>query len=154
MTGEVLLALRLLVGVSLFAFLGWVLWLLWTDLRIQSELLASRKVPPVSLLIQCADDTSQIRNYLLAEITIGRDPACECSLNDDAVSTHHARLAYHHSQWWLEDLDSKNGTKLNSEALTGPTVVISGDKIFCGHTTITIVKNPSANEKSRRMAWS
>jgi hypothetical protein len=40
MTGEVLLALRLLVGVGLFAFLGWVLWLLWTDLRIQAGLLA------------------------------------------------------------------------------------------------------------------
>jgi pSer/pThr/pTyr-binding forkhead associated (FHA) protein len=142
MTGEVLLALRLLVGVSLFAFLGWVLWLLWSDLQIQAGLLASRKVPPLSLQIQANDESPQLINYSQAEITIGRDPACECLLQDDAVSTHHARLAYHHSQWWLEDLGSRNGTKLNSELLTNPTVVISGDIIFCGHTTLTIVIKP------------
>jgi pSer/pThr/pTyr-binding forkhead associated (FHA) protein len=141
MTGEVLLALRLLVGVSLFAFLGWALWLLWSDLKIQAGLLASRKVPPLSLLTQADDESPQLTNFSQAEITIGRDPACECLLRDDAVSTHHARLAYHHSQWWVEDLGSKNGTKLNSEALTNPTVVISGDKIYCGHTTLTIVIN-------------
>jgi pSer/pThr/pTyr-binding forkhead associated (FHA) protein len=142
MTGEVLLALRLLVGVSLFAFLGWVLWLLWSDLQIQAGLLASRKVPPLSLHIQANDESPQLINYSQAEITIGRDPACECLLQDDAVSTHHARLAYHHSQWWLEDLGSRNGTKLNSELLTNPTVVISGDIIFCCHTTLTIVIKP------------
>jgi hypothetical protein len=142
MTGEVLLALRLLVGVSLFAFLGWVLWFLWTDLRIQTGLLASRKVPHLSLLIQSAENLTQLQNFSLAEIAIGRDPACECFLNDEAVSTHHARLSHHHFQWWIEDLDSKNGTRLNSEALTSPTVVISGDKVFCGHTTITIVIDP------------
>jgi hypothetical protein len=142
MTGEVLLALRLLVGVSLFAFLGWVLWFLWTDLRIQTGLLASRKVPHLSLLIQSAENLTQLQNFSLAEIAIGRDPACECFLNDEAVSTHHARLSHHHFQWWIEDLDSKNGTRLNSEALTSPTVVISGDKVLCGHTTITIVIDP------------
>ena len=141
MTGEVLLALRLLVGVSLFAFLGWVLWLLWSDLRIQAGLLSSRNVPPLSLMIQVGDESPRLVNFSQAEITIGRDPACECALQDDAVSTHHARLAYHHSQWWLEDLGSRNGTKLNSELLTNPTVVISGDKIFCGHTSLTIVIN-------------
>ncbi len=142
MTGEVLLALRLLVGVGLFAFLGWVLWLLWSDLRIQAGLLASRNVPPLSLLVQVGDESPQLINYSQAEITIGRDPACECLLQDDAVSTHHARLAYHHSQWWLEDLGSKNGTKLNLELLTNPTVVISGDKLLCGHSSLTIVINP------------
>jgi hypothetical protein len=142
MTGEVLLALRLLTGVSLFALLGWVLWLQWSDLRIQAGLLESRKVPPLSLLIQPQDESAQLVNFIQAEITIGRDPACECLLRDEAVSTHHARLAYHHSQWWLEDLGSKNGTTLNSELLANPTVVTSGDKINCGHTSLTVVINP------------
>jgi pSer/pThr/pTyr-binding forkhead associated (FHA) protein len=143
MTGEVLLALRLLLGVSLFAFLSWVLWLQWNDLRIQSGLLAARKVPPLSLIVQVADDSPQLFNFTLAEITIGRDPACECLLNDDAVSTHHSRLSYHHMQWWIEDLGSKNGTKLNQEILSMPTVVISGDKIDCGHTMLTVLINPN-----------
>jgi pSer/pThr/pTyr-binding forkhead associated (FHA) protein len=141
MTGEVLLALRLLLGVSLFAFLVFVLWLLWSDLRTQASILASRKIPPLSLLVQTEDNPPQLHNFQLAEITIGRDPACECILPDDAVSTHHARLSYHRMQWWLEDLESKNGTKLNNELLTVPTVVISGDQIHCARTTLTIVIN-------------
>jgi pSer/pThr/pTyr-binding forkhead associated (FHA) protein len=142
MTGEVLLALRLLLGVSLFAFLGFVLWLLWNDLHVQAGLLASRKVPPINLLLTTVDGSPQVLGFNKAEITIGRDPACECLISDEAVSTHHARLSYHHAQWWLEDLNSKNGTKLNEENLTGPTVVISGDSIQCGHTAITVVINP------------
>jgi pSer/pThr/pTyr-binding forkhead associated (FHA) protein len=143
MTGEVLLTLRLLLGASLFAFLGWVLWFLWNDLRIQAGLLAARKVPPLSLLVQVVDDSPHLFNFNQAEITIGRDPACECLLNDDAVSTHHARFNYHHLQWWIEDLGSKNGTKLNQEILSLPAVVISGDKIECGHTMLTVVINPN-----------
>jgi pSer/pThr/pTyr-binding forkhead associated (FHA) protein len=139
MTGEVLLALRLLLGASLFAFLGWIIWILWNDLKIQAGLLAARKVPSLSIIVQAEDEPPQPHNYSQADITIGRDPACECLLNDDAVSTHHAKLSYHHMQWWLEDLESKNGTKLNQEMLTVPTVVISGDKINCGHTILTIL---------------
>ena len=139
MTGEIFLALRLVVGVGLFAFLAWVLWLQWTDLRTQGRLLSSRKIPPVSLLVQSGEYPPLLASYHQAEITIGRDPACECVLNDDAVSSHHARLAFHRSQWWLEDLDSRNGTKLNQDSLTTPTVVISGDKIQCGRSTITVV---------------
>jgi pSer/pThr/pTyr-binding forkhead associated (FHA) protein len=141
MTGEVLLALRMLLGASLFAFLGFVIWLQWRDLRIQAGLLASRKIPPLSLLSQYEGESPQLHNYQVAEITIGRDPACECLVSDDAISSHHARLSFHHNQWWLEDLDSKNGTRLNDNSLTIPTVVISGDKISCGRTTLTVIVN-------------
>ena len=71
-------------------------------------------------------------------MTIGRDPACECPVDDEAVSARHARLSYHHNQWWLEDLDSTNGTLLNQEKLAIPTVVISGDEFRCGGTRFTI----------------
>jgi pSer/pThr/pTyr-binding forkhead associated (FHA) protein len=151
MTGQVLLFLRLLLTISLFAFLAWALLTLWRDLSLQSKLLAARKVPPLSLIVQSENNAPQIQNYTQAEITIGRDPGCECAVYDDAVSSQHARLTYHHSQWWLEDLNSTNGTKLNSEPLTTATVIISGDIIYCGHTSITIVFSndlfsPSANK--------
>ena len=143
MTGEVLLALRFLLGVSLFAFLGFVLWLLWNDLKIQASMLASRKIPALSLIVETENESPLIHNFQQAEIAIGRDPACECILSDEAVSTHHARLTYHRNQWWLEDLDSRNGTKLNQELLAMPTVVVSGDRILCGRTNLTIVINPT-----------
>jgi pSer/pThr/pTyr-binding forkhead associated (FHA) protein len=138
MSGPVVLALRLLLTVSLYAFLVWAFINLWRDIKLQSALLAARKIPPISLTIAHDGQTSQTRRFIQAEVTIGRDPACECPVDDDAISARHARLSYHHNQWWLEDLGSTNGTLLNQEKLAIPTVVISGDEFRCGETRFTI----------------
>ncbi len=138
MSGPVVLALRLLLTVSLYAFLAWAFLTLWREIRLQSVLLATRKIPPISLSISKNDQVSEVRRYIQAEVTIGRDPACECPVEDDSISARHARLSYHHNQWWLKDLDSTNGTLINTEKLAFPTVVISGDEFRCGKTLFTI----------------
>jgi len=138
MSGLVVFVLRLLLTVSLYAFLVWAFTSLWRDIKLQSALLAARKIPPISITLTLAGQVVHIRRYIQAEVTIGRNPACECPVDDESVSAHHARLSYHHNQWWLEDLDSTNGTFLNQEKLATPTVVISGDEFRCGDTLFTI----------------
>ena len=59
-------------------------------------------------------------------------------MKDTTVSVRHARLSHHHGQWWLEDLGSTNGTKLNKDKVSIPTVVINGDVIECGKASISI----------------
>jgi len=142
MSGPVVLALRLLLTVSLYVFLGWAFLSLWRDIHFQSTLLAGRKVPTLGLSISNSMRTSQVKHFNQAEVTIGRDPACECPVDDEAISARHARLSYHHNQWWLEDLDSMNGTLLNQEKLILPTVVISGDEFRCGETGFRITFAP------------
>jgi pSer/pThr/pTyr-binding forkhead associated (FHA) protein len=138
LTGEILLFLRFLVALSLFIFLGWVIWVFWREYQTNAALLASRRVPPLAL--QIARPAHELREQTLtqAETVIGRDPTCEVLLEDEVVSAHHARLSYHHSQWWLEDLHSTNGTKLNGEPILTPTVVIPGDVITCGDVDLTL----------------
>jgi pSer/pThr/pTyr-binding forkhead associated (FHA) protein len=138
MSGPVILVLRLLLTFCLYAFLAWGLISLWRDIKLQSTLLATRNIPPISLTFTSEDQVSQLRRFTQAEVTIGRDPACECPVEDNAISARHARLAYHHNQWWLEDLDSTNGTLINQDKLTLPTVVVSGDEFTCGETLFTI----------------
>jgi pSer/pThr/pTyr-binding forkhead associated (FHA) protein len=138
MSGLAVFVLRLLLTVSLYAFLGWAFTNLWRDVKLQSALLAARKIPPIILTLNLAGQVRQIRRFIQAEVTIGRDQASECPLEDDAVSARHARLSYHHNQWWLEDLDSTNGTFLNQEKLATPTVVSSGDEIRCGSTLFSV----------------
>jgi pSer/pThr/pTyr-binding forkhead associated (FHA) protein len=138
MSGPIVLALRLLLTFCLYAFLTWGLISLWRDIKLQCTLLATRNIPPISLTLTQEDQVSQIRRFIQAEVTIGRDPACECPVEDNAISARHARLAYHHNQWWLEDLDSTNGTLINQEKLSIPTVVVSGDEFRCGKTLFTI----------------
>jgi pSer/pThr/pTyr-binding forkhead associated (FHA) protein len=138
MSGPVVLALRLLLAVSLYAFLGWAFVSLWREINQQGVLLASRKVPPISLTIVHGESTPLTRHFIQPEVTIGRDPTCECPVEDEAISARHARLSFHHNQWWLEDLDSTNGTLLNQEILSMPTVVMSDDEFKCGGTCFII----------------
>jgi predicted component of type VI protein secretion system len=138
MSGPIVLALRALLAVSLYAFLAWAFFSLWREITQQGALLASRRVPPISLTVTHDDSSCATRHFIQAAITIGRDPACEYVLDDDSVSARHARLSYHHNQWWLEDLGSKNGTLLNNQKLDMPTVVISNDEFICGETCFTI----------------
>jgi pSer/pThr/pTyr-binding forkhead associated (FHA) protein len=66
------------------------------------------------------------------EVIIGRDPHCEYPIPDETISAHHARLSFHHNQWWLEDLRSTNGTLLNGEKVDIPTIIVSGDEVCLG----------------------
>jgi pSer/pThr/pTyr-binding forkhead associated (FHA) protein len=139
MSGVVLLGLRILLAIALYAFLGWALFLLWRTLRQDAQGVASRQVIPLGLLVSTPDTEDFLLNFTQGDIAIGRDPDCECVLTHSTVSARHARLTFHHHQWWVDDLQSTNGTKLNDEPLQMPTVVASGDTIKCGQVSLTII---------------
>lgn len=70
---------------------------------------------------------------------IGRDPDCECTLPSEKVSVRHARLSYHQNQWWIDDLNSTNGSFLNQEPILASAVVVDGDHLRCGDVVMTIL---------------
>ncbi len=49
--------------------------------------------------------------------SIGRDPACEICLDDDMVSRRHARVWVDRGVWQVEDLGSRNGTRLDGNLI-------------------------------------
>ncbi|MFN2181963.1 MAG: FHA domain-containing protein, partial [Candidatus Promineifilaceae bacterium] len=59
-------------------------------------------------------------------------------LEDAFVSAEHALLARRDAQWWLEDLNSRNGTLLNDLPLGESTVVSAGDVITIGSVQLKI----------------
>ena len=137
MTGILVLILRILLAGCLYAFLGYAIYTIWREFQLTSQLISIRKVPV--LTIQSLDiGLEGVREFNTQEITLGRDPHCDFSIQDDTISANHARLSYHHHQWWIEDLGSTNGTFLNGDMVTTPTVVISGDKIRCGKVDLLI----------------
>lgn len=137
MSGPILLVLRIAIAVALYAFLGWGLWLIWRDLRRQSQALGMPVHPPLLLTLQKDEQPAKYR-FTSPEVTIGRDSTCECRLDAPTISARHARLSYHHGQWWLEDLHSRNGTYLNDEPVRSQVVVISGDCLRCGSLVFDI----------------
>jgi pSer/pThr/pTyr-binding forkhead associated (FHA) protein len=138
MSAPFVLALRVLLALSLYAFLGWALSTIWHELRTQGTLLAARKVPGINLNMQINGQSPTQHYFTQSEILLGRDSHCDLPLPDDTVSVRHARLSYHHGQWWLEDLGATNGTRLNHDFVTIPTVIINGDLVECGRVSIVI----------------
>jgi hypothetical protein len=127
--GLVLLVIRVVLGLTLYAFLGMILLFLWKE--IQSHRASEIHYPPAVLVI--ADDSNvDVRHSLIANNRIGRAADNTLVLQDETASAHHARLSFHEGQWWLEDLGSRNGTAVNGIALEGPLVLTYGDQIAFG----------------------
>jgi hypothetical protein len=133
----ILLILRLLLAALIYAFLGWTLYILWRDLKQQGELLVARQPPPLTLTTQ-VEKHATTQRYTHSEVILGREPTCDFPLDDQTVSSRHARLSYHHQQWWLEDQASTNGTFLNGEAVTTPVVITHGDELRLGQVWVKI----------------
>ena len=138
MIATTVLILRLVLAVALYAFLAWALWTLLRELKQQGDTLSLQKMPGIRLAVQIEPGEESLRHFSQPQVMIGRDPNCDLAMVDEAMSAHHARLTYHHGQWWLEDLNSTNGTFLNREKLTIPAVVIPGDTFKCGNTLFDI----------------
>jgi pSer/pThr/pTyr-binding forkhead associated (FHA) protein len=73
-----------------------------------------------------------------APILIGRGSDAAIRLDDDYVSTRHARIASSGDHWFVEDLGSTNGTYIGSHRLTQPTTVQAGSKVRVGKTTLEL----------------
>ncbi len=138
MSGAIVFALRILSALALYGFLGWALIFLYREARQRGNALANRRAPLLGVSFTTADGANFLRQFHQTEVGIGRAPGCDISLADDAVSARHARLIYHHNQWWLEDLQSTNGTRLNNAPLSASTVIAAGDEIQCGNFTLLI----------------
>jgi pSer/pThr/pTyr-binding forkhead associated (FHA) protein len=138
MSGPIVLALRLLLTLALYSFIGWALWTIWQDLKQTGLQVSSRKIPAIRFEVQKRSRAVVSRTFSQAEITLGRDLTCDLPLDDDTVSARHARISFHHGQWWIEDLESTNGTSLNKVSLTTATVLTSGDEIKCGKVRVRV----------------
>lgn len=71
-------------------------------------------------------------------ITFGRAADSTVVLEDDFVSNQHARLVLNGSHWMVEDLGSTNGTWINRDKVTTPTVLQSGAQLRIGRTTMEL----------------
>jgi hypothetical protein len=138
MSGVVVLFLRVLLVAALYAFLGVALWVLWKQLEQASERVSGRRVAPIRLEVATSTQPGIVLAFTQPEVTVGRHPRSDVPLQDEAVSVRHAHLSFHHGQWWLQDLGSKNGTMLNSQPVLRATVLANGDEIRCGEARLSV----------------
>lgn len=135
----VLLILRLLGALILLLFLGAIAWLIYQEIGVTRAALAERhhQFGAIRVLSEDGNGAGSEAVYPLAAVTsIGRAASNTIVLEDDYVSNEHALLMLRGQQWWVEDLNSRNGTLLNGMRLSDTTVISPGDVITIGNTRL------------------
>jgi pSer/pThr/pTyr-binding forkhead associated (FHA) protein len=98
----------------------------------------SRNVAPTRVAV--IDGPLAGRSFALSSLplTIGRADDSTIVINDDYVSSNHARLVPNGAAWILEDLGSTNGTVLDATKISAPTEVHAGSQIRIGRTVLEL----------------
>lgn len=65
------------------------------------------------------------------DVTLGRLPECDVTLDDPSVSRRHARITRSGDSWVVEDLGSTNGVKVNGSSV-GTSDLVDGDRLQLG----------------------
>jgi Inner membrane component of T3SS, cytoplasmic domain len=100
----------------------------------------ARKGSPTYVLVVDGANQGERADLAQAPILIGRGADAAIRLDDDYVSTRHARIAASGDQWFVEDLGSTNGTYIGSARLTQPTTLTLGTQVRIGKTLLELRK--------------
>ncbi|MFL2651355.1 MAG: FHA domain-containing protein [Anaerolineales bacterium] len=120
--------LRYALFIILYGFIGVVIWIIWQDVKSTRQLISLSLSAKGTLI-----DTSNDQYYNVTPVTsVGRSAGNTVILQDTTVSMQHALITRRDAMWWLEDLESRNGTQLNSQPVKNPTVISNGDIVTIG----------------------
>ena len=81
---------------------------------------------------------------LKPDMSIGRTEGNDLVLNHPSVSRKHARVETRGNAWWIIDLKSTNGVKVNNN-LISESPIIAGDKILIGSVQLDVKAMPSVD---------
>ncbi len=80
------------------------------------------------------------------EITIGRKEGNTIRLTERNVSRRHARLRKHNGHFFIEDLNSYNGVKINGRRIEGEIQVGKGDQVSIGDYILALQSEAGAED--------
>lgn len=99
-----------------------------------------RRGAPTHLAVVEGANSGERADLSAAPLLIGRGSDAAIRLDDDYVSTRHARVASSGDQWYVEDLGSTNGTYVGSARITQPTTIALGTQVRIGKTILELRK--------------
>ena len=99
-----------------------------------------RKGVPTQVVILEGGNKGETVSLEQAPLLIGRGNDAAIRLDDDYVSTRHARIASSGEQWFVEDLGSTNGTYVGTSRITQPTALQLGTQVRIGKTILELRK--------------
>jgi len=131
--------LRWGLAAILYTFLGLAFYVMWRGLQQSAQRDMPQHIPARLVAKLTGDAESSIS--LTPVSTVGRAINNRLQLEDEFTSAHHVMLMWRDNAWWIEDMNSHNGTYLNQELITQPTLLTFGDQIRIGDTTLRFEKD-------------
>jgi pSer/pThr/pTyr-binding forkhead associated (FHA) protein len=93
---------------------------------------------PRVLVVTQGSQTGQSAALADGVIMIGRGADCQIILDDDYVSTRHARVVSGENGVYVEDMGSTNGSYVNGQRITAPTTITMSDTVRIGKTILKL----------------
>ena len=87
---------------------------------------------------------------LRSDLSIGRTEGNDLILNHPSVSRKHAKIEERNGTWWIVDLKSTNGVKVNGN-LVSDAQVRAGDQVLVGSVQLEIKAMPSVDFSGESM---
>lgn len=157
MLGKYIFVLRYLFLILLYFFLFYVFYQMFKLLKNQeSGIQFSRSIPvrpkdsptlnryvaSKAKLVTLTDGGLALsKTYPVGNsLSLGRAPGNQILIADPRVSRYHARIYSSGGQYWVEDLNSRNGTFLNGTRVYGSVLLADGDKLRIGDVTFAFVR--------------
>jgi pSer/pThr/pTyr-binding forkhead associated (FHA) protein len=139
----VLWGVRILFLLLLYLFLARVMRALLRDLRAAARETADRPGQLV-VLESPSGEPATGRSFGLDVITpLGRDVNNAIVIDDPFASADHAVLTYRGRSWYLEDLDSTNGSYINGQRIDGVAALGYGDEVQIGQVRFRLERTRS-----------
>ena len=101
-------------------------------------------------ILTSASDSVKKQTFRLQEgsVTIGRHPGCDLHINDGSVSRKHAMVDFRDDAYYVEDLDSRNGTFLNDAKIAGPAKLYDGAQVKICDVVFTFLSNDAPKTRA------
>ena len=144
---QLLFILRIVFLLVLYSFLLVLAWLVWRDLK-RGSAVAPRAARASSrgerLTVVAGGESGYAEGHvfpLRSITTIGRDLTNDIVIVDGYTSAQHARIERQgDGRFWLVDMDSSNGTRLNGQTIRAQTAIPldPGDVVAIGKVELKV----------------
>jgi pSer/pThr/pTyr-binding forkhead associated (FHA) protein len=99
-----------------------------------------RRGVPTKLVVTEGSNAGETVPLSGETVTLGRGGDSTIRLDDDYVSTRHARFVTNGEEWFIEDMGSTNGTYIGSTRVTRATAITPGTSVRLGKTIVELRK--------------
>jgi ABC-type multidrug transport system ATPase subunit/pSer/pThr/pTyr-binding forkhead associated (FHA) protein len=90
----------------------------------------------------------EIHRVGIAGLLIGRAEQCDLRLDSRVISARHARVSLDAGAWWIEDLQSTNGTKVDGQGIRERTALHAGASIQIGNEVLRVLRIQRSSQRS------